>query len=223
MKKADLLNVNINGNRKLRNTDSVRFLIWNLPAVRTCPFRTLMCEKSCYARKAERLYPQVLPARETNYQMSLRDDFAEHMIDTIEYHLASKAFAGKKVIFRIHESGDFYNREYAQKWIDIARYFENDMRITFLAYTKSLKYMIECGYGKAKFPKNLIIRASLWDDTKQCERDIIAAYDMPIYTALTKREFVAMGDKYARCDCADCANCGKCWDANNKRIACEIH
>lgn len=221
--KKDLLNVNINGNRKLRNTDNVRFMIWNLPAVRTCPFKTPMCEKSCYARKAERLYPQVLPAREANFEASLQNDFAERMIDTIKYYLASKAFAGKKVIFRIHESGDFYNREYAQKWVNVARHFEKVPNIVFLAYTKSLKYVVDCGYSKASFPKNLILRASVWADTTSEQLDTIATYDMPIYTALAKQEFVEMSDKYARCDCADCANCGKCWDANNRRIACEIH
>lgn len=223
MKKTDLLNVNINGNRKLRNTDSVRFMIWNLPAVKTCPFRTPMCEKSCYARKAERMYPQVLPAREANFEASLQNDFAKRMIDTIEYYLASKAFAGKKVIFRIHESGDFYNVEYMQKWVNVARHFEKVPNIVFLAYTKSLKYVVECGYSQKVWPSNLIIRASVWADTKLEQLNTIATYDMPIYTALTKREFVEMGDKYARCDCADCANCGKCWDANNRRIACEIH
>ena len=34
------LNVNINGNKKLINTATVRFMIWNIPAVVTCPFAT---------------------------------------------------------------------------------------------------------------------------------------------------------------------------------------
>jgi hypothetical protein len=120
-----LLNVNINGNRKLQNTDTIRYMIWNLPAVKTCPFRTEMCEKSCYARKAERIYPQVLPSREENYTESLENDFAANMIFTIEKKLNSKAFAGKKCIFRVHESGDFYNVEYTRKWIKICKHFEN--------------------------------------------------------------------------------------------------
>ena len=198
-------------------------MIWNLPAEKTCPFATEHCKKFCYTKKAERLYPQVLPAREANYQASLRDDFSEHMIDTIEYYLASKAFAGKKVIFRIHESGDFYNVEYMKKWVNVARHFEKIPNIVFLAYTKSLKYVVECGYSQKVWPSNFIIRASVWADTKFDQLNTITVYNMPIYTALTKREFIEMGDKYARCDCADCANCGKCWDVTNNRIACEIH
>jgi hypothetical protein len=41
------------------------------------------------------------------------------MIYTIEKRLNSKAFNGRKAIFRIHESGDFYNVGYTRKWIDL--------------------------------------------------------------------------------------------------------
>jgi hypothetical protein len=118
-------------------------MIWNLPSVKTCPYKTPSCEKSCYARKAERCYPTVLPARENNYMESLQADFVENMIYTIESRLNSKAFQGKKVIFRIHESGDFYNLEYTKKWIAICKHFEKDNRIEFLAYTKSILYFLE--------------------------------------------------------------------------------
>ena len=130
------LNVNINGNKKLKNNETTRFMIWNLPSVITCPYRTALCEKSCYAQKAERVYPQVLPSRERNLEESKQEDFVENMIFTIEKHLVSKAFQGKKTVFRIHESGDFYNINYARKWVEIAKHFENDKRIIFLAYTK---------------------------------------------------------------------------------------
>ena len=87
------LNVNINGNKKLVNTSSVRFMIWNLPAVVTCPFATEHCKHFCYARKAERVYPQVLPAREKNLKDSMEEDFVANMIYTIESrHSKTKRF-----------------------------------------------------------------------------------------------------------------------------------
>ena len=103
------LNINTNGNKKLRNTENVRFLIWNLPAVKTCPFRTPHCEKACYARKAERVYPQVAPSRERNFEASQRADFIENMIYTIETELTRKKYAGKKarVFLPVHR----YRRE----------------------------------------------------------------------------------------------------------------
>lgn len=86
MKKTNLLNVNVNGNKKLVNNDKVRYIIWNLPAIKTCPFATEHCKKACYACKAERMYPSVTPSREKNYNDSLKDDFSVRMIETIAYY-----------------------------------------------------------------------------------------------------------------------------------------
>ena len=220
------LNVNTNGNKKLQNTDKIRFIIWNLPAVKTCPFRTALCEKSCYARKAERVYPSVLPSREKNYQASLQADFVENMIFTIEKELSSKKYNGKLAVFRIHESGDFYNMEYTEKWITIAKHFEKDTRIKFLAYTKSIIYFVNAGYGLPGFPENLIIRSSLWKDTKQDKVDITSVYNFPVYTALTEKEMIEEkqnGHIFSICKCDNCANCRLCWNSKVKDIICKIH
>lgn len=220
------LNVNVNGNKKLRNTENVRFMIWNLPAVKTCPFATEMCKKSCYARKAERVYTQVLPSREKNLEASKRPDFVENMVYTIEKELASRKYTGKKVVFRIHESGDFYNLEYAAKWVAIARHFENNDKIVFLAYTKSLAYLIRAGYGTKEFPKNFVVRSSLWADTSTANRDYTELYEFPIYTALTRHDMDAErrnGRTFSECRCDDCATCGECWNAEKRDIICEIH
>lgn len=217
------LNVNVNGNKKLRNTENVRFMIWNLPAVKTCPFRTPMCEKSCYARKAERVYPQVLPSREKNFSASLEDDFTENMIYTIETLMNSRAYKGKTVYFRIHESGDFYNKEYAEKWVEIARHFSEDNRIIFEAYTKSLAFIIAAGYGTSMWPTNFIIRASVWDDTKQDALKLIDNYNFPIYTAFPAQDFGKLARGYTECKCEDCAACGKCYKQDDHKIAVRIH
>lgn len=220
------LNINVNGNKKLRNTENVRFMIWNLPAVKTCPFATEMCKKSCYARKAERVYPTVLPSREKNYIASLSDNFVENMIFTIEKELSSKKYNGKLAVFRIHESGDFYNLEYTKKWVKIARHFENNDKIVFLAYTKSLVYLIRAGYDTKEFPKNLVIRSSIWADTSTANNDYTELYNFPIYTALSRHDMTEKqnaGEKFTECRCDDCANCGKCWNNAEREIICEIH
>jgi hypothetical protein len=228
------LNVNTNGNRKLTNNETTRFMIWNLPAQKTCPFATELCKKSCYAKKAERVYPQVLPSREANYSESLSPDFVSNMIYTIKTLLNSKGFKGKKAVFRIHESGDFYNLEYTRKWIAICKHFENDNRIIFLAYTKSIPFFIGSGYGKTclprnqenAFPTNLVIRSSLWRDTQIDKVALTHAYSIPIYTALTGAEMdteTAKGHVFTKCRCSDCATCGYCWNKEHKEIICEIH
>lgn len=220
------LNINTNGNRKLRNTDSVRFIIWNLPAVKTCPFSTAHCRQSCYARKAERVYPQVLPSRERNYTDSQSDSFVENMIFTIESELKSKKYLGKVAVFRIHESGDFYNLEYTRKWVSIARHFENVPDLVFLAYTKSIVYFVQSGYDTETFPKNLVIRSSLWDDTTARNRALTVANHFPVYTALSRHDMTEKanrGEAFTECRCYDCGTCGKCWNTADREIICEIH
>lgn len=211
-----LLNVNIDGNKKLKNTDTVRFIIWNIPAIKTCPYATELCKKSCYARKAERVYPQVLPARENNYQESLKSAFVDNMIYTIETLLSKKAFQNKKIIFRIHESGDFYSQEYADKWIAIIKHFEKVGNLVFHAYTKSLVYFEK---HDVKALKNLAFIASVWADTDAETINLINKNGYRIYTAVE-----SFDNWYGnKCRCADCAKCQQCMRNNIQAIACEIH
>ena len=114
---------------------------------------------------------------------------------------------------RIHESGDFYNREYAEKWLAIMENCKGES-IKFIAYTKSVKY-----FDGVKLPRNFFLRASVWNDTTPENLEIIERNAWPIYTAVEKFE---KGDTFTRCRCADCATCAKCWQAF-RDIRCEIH
>jgi len=110
------------GNTKL----SKNVLIWNLPAITTCPGSSTECRRFCYALKAERLYPSCLPSRKKNLEFSKRQDFVEQIVAYLKKR--------KETIIRVHESGDFYNYLYLQKWCEIARQLPEK---TFYAYTKS--------------------------------------------------------------------------------------
>lgn len=105
-----------NGNTK------VKAQIFNLPAGTTCK-SCLQCQKYCYAKKAERLYPNVRPCRVKNLKASKRASFVEKV---------RQAAYGHKY-FRIHESGDFYSVEYILKWYDIAKQSPDTI---FYCYTK---------------------------------------------------------------------------------------
>lgn len=213
--KANLLNINTNGNKKLVNNSDTRFFIWNIPAIITCPYATERCKKSCYAIKPERIYPSAKSSRYANLNDSMSPDFASRMIETIEYHMNRPSIKGKNIIFRIHESGDFYNVTYLKAWVEIAKRFP---MITFMAYTKSVKFVSIVD----SIPDNMVIRYSVWDDTKPEEVELASKLGLPIYTAVEKN-FDFVGNNYSKCDCSDCANCGKCWDKSNKAIACVIH
>lgn len=212
-----LLNVNTKGNLKLINKEDAMFIIWNIPAVITCPYRTALCEASCYALKAERLYPSVKASRLANYEASKADDFAVKMVYTILKE--TEKTPNKNIVFRIHESGDFYNKEYLNKWLQVARYFEatQERHIVFMAYTKSVSYFL----GVSK-PSNWVNRFSDWEDTDEEQRAIARALELPVYTAV-KKGYDFEGNNVIKCECKDCMTCGKCWDESNKVIACIIH
>ena len=214
------LNVNTKGNKKLINNNLVRFMIWNLPSIITCPYATENCKKLCYAKKAETVYPSVKPSRQSNFEASRQSDFVANMIYTIETLGHGKGYKGKKIVFRIHESGDFYNKAYTKAWLEIAEHFVNsDLDIVFMAYTKSFVY-----FEGETIPNNMVVRGSVWDDTTTAQLEMIAKLNLPIYTAFKAVEMAeALANGYTKCDCKDCANCGKCWDRSIEKLACEIH
>lgn len=206
------------GNKKLVGDEKNAFMIWNLEAIKTCPYATEMCKKSCYAMKAERLYPTVRKSREANTEDSKSPSFVNDMINTINYNLKKKEVIGKKVWFRIHESGDFYSREYLEKWIQIAKKFPT---INFTAYTKSVKFVKET---KMEIPVNLVIRFSIWDDTKKEDIETADNLNLPIYTAFVPKELEEKieVENYTKCDC-DCSKCKMCYISTIKKLAVAIH
>ena len=199
-------------NKKLVPSVDTAFIIWNIPAVYTCPFATEACITDCYARKAEIAYKQVLPARVENYLMSRRADFVELM--TNEILKIARGTKKAHIVVRIHESGDFYSKAYAEKWLQIMENCKGDSRIKFIAYTKSFRY-----FDGVKLPKNFALRASVWADTTAESLQTIARNGWPIYTAVEKFQ---PGDSFTRCRCKDCAACAMCWK-KYRDIRCEIH
>lgn len=206
------------GNMKLKGDEENAFLIWNLPACSTCPFATSLCQKFCYAKKAERIYPSVSKSRNEQMEDSRNDDFVQNMVNTIKHYLAKKLIAGKIVYFRIHESGDFYSQEYFDKWVEITQQFPE---VNFLAYTKSVKYVKET---KQEIPSNFVIRFSVWADTKDSQKELAKELKLPIYTAFPKDELQAKVDMegFTKCDC-DCSICKNCYSSKYQKLVVAIH
>lgn len=118
------------GNGKLSHD----IMIWNLPAITTCPVNK-DCKDTCYARKAEHRYPAVVACRARNYKATLPPDtFADRMVTLITHSIEKR---GIKAV-RVHESGDFYNQAYADAWEEIAfRVHLVHPWVKLFAYTKS--------------------------------------------------------------------------------------
>lgn len=127
---------------------------WSLPTGSTCPFAK-ECkvtvdrvtgkfdinrgEYKCYAASAER-FPGVREHRWGNFDLvkdGIKPDLPKDCTNV-----------------RIHMAGDFFNQNYFDMWLEIAK--ENPT-INFWAYTKSLSYWVK---RLNEIPNNLVLTAS---------------------------------------------------------------
>lgn len=193
-------------NAKIKDTDTTAFIIFSLPAVITCPGANSLCMGACYARRDER-FPSVRKYRLANFAAARRADFVARMAESIRAAIYTKKgnlrrrFIGKRIVFRLHESGDFFSRAYMLAWYEIAREFPF---IQFFTYTKSFDIYAACVDYK---PDNFVVRASLWEGgTTARELEIVNALGMPVYTVLedtTGADFVCnCGEGCGACGCA---------------------
>lgn len=178
------------GNRKMS------LPTWSLPCKATCPGSTALCRSTCYAHKAERVYPQVLPCRKNNLKATRDSNFVETMVPMV------RAMAARSGFFRIHESGDFYSQSYLDKWFEIIRQCPT---VKFLAFTKSFSL----DYSKA--PSNLQIVWSIYPDTDLSR--------VPSGPRAYAGEFKARR-KTIECP-GGCNACGMCWQL--RFIRTDVH
>jgi hypothetical protein len=130
------------GNRKLGE-----HLIWGfglpsgLPDL--CVGLSEECLEHCYARHLERLRPDVLAFYERNLRLSRQADFARR----VRYFILAHDIP----VVRLHVAGDFYDADYAGKWLWVMRRLP---KVRFFFYTRSwreesiravLEWMAELG------------------------------------------------------------------------------
>lgn len=178
------------GNKRCNGDEKFGYLLWNLPAVKTCPFGTELCKRKCFAKRAER-YPSARDSRELNYQASLEEDFVNNVIEAIELYLDKKKNLNKTTILRIHTSGDYYNQEYLDKWVEISNYFKGDSRVLFQSFTKSVRYLKKHNLGDV----NIHFVYSVWNDTKESDIELAKELKLPVYWAKPKEEIQEFIDR----------------------------
>ena len=112
----------------------------------------------CFAASAEVQYKNVRENRWRNYDLLRKVEktggvpaMADLLLRSIAYY---ESTTGTMKIFRIHDSGDFYNQNYFDAWIEAAAKRSD---ILFYAYTKSLPFWAE---RKEDVPSNLRLIAS---------------------------------------------------------------
>jgi len=133
-------------NGKLKKTSKLmgfKVVNFGLPAYKSITGRVICpmadgCIKFCYARKGAYIWGNVKPAFEKRYELSKTDDF----ISAIHTEIQRK----KPKFVRVHDSGDYYSREYLAKWFQIAK---QNPQVNFYSYTNMID-MIK----KADIPSN---------------------------------------------------------------------
>ena len=99
---------------------------FSLPAVATCPGRSRLCAKACYARKGYYRFHSTIRAFERHLKAARRPDFCKRMIWEIT--------ARKAKVVRIHAAGDFFSAKYVAAWVKICR---ATPQVRYFAYTRS--------------------------------------------------------------------------------------
>jgi hypothetical protein len=106
-------------------------------------------EFRCFSASNEVIYPNVRESRWRNLRLLNQARTVEGMTDLINASLPKLAFA-----VRIHVSGDFFNQDYFDAWMAVARLRP---QTKFYAYTKSLTYWAA---RKSDIPANMRLVAS---------------------------------------------------------------
>lgn len=124
---------------------------WTCPFAKDCHMKVSRTGKErevgkdakymCYAAWMEMNRKSLRNNRWHNYDLlneaKTLADKANLIIKSLSYHFNEN---GKTEYVRIHESGDFYNGEYLQAWVEAAKRFPN---VIFYGYTKSLPFVIK--------------------------------------------------------------------------------
>ena len=137
-----------NSKMKKSSQNGITNVNWTIPAfmsqsgIKTCPMAG-SCAAGCYARMGTYQFGNVKSAHELKLELTQGDTFVSDMITEIGTWLAKRSVKHLKV--RIHDAGDFYSLSYFEKWVSIMNHFENNVRVSFYAYTKMVKMIKDFG------------------------------------------------------------------------------
>ena len=136
------------GNKKLDKS----VVGWSLPPIKSC-LNCASCQKTCYAMKAYRLYPNCKKSWDRNLDIAITGAFKDLIIKQLS--------TIKKVsTVRIHVSGDFISQDYINNWCEIIKTYPN---LQFYTYTKVM-HLFDFTALKSLLNMNLI--NSIADDGK---------------------------------------------------------
>ena len=111
-------------------------------------------EMMCYAARAQGQYPganvQAFKNLDLIKKMKTKEKIADLIVKSMKYHNLDNTD-----VLRIHEAGDFFNQEYFDAWVEVAKRLPKTL---FYVYTVSLPYYMA---RKNSLPNNFKVIASM--------------------------------------------------------------
>ena len=145
------------GNEKLKSNEHRLFVIFNIIQRIACINATKDCLKFCYANKSNNNInvedSNSRNSRIINTVFAMFSNFDEIINEVIEF---VRTYTNRDVVFRFHESGDIFSRNY---WEKIKRVMDVNTDIKFMFYTKSVFVLNELNEVNSK--NHISIRYSL--------------------------------------------------------------
>lgn len=129
-------------NAKMKKSSNGRYRVynWTLPAYQandefvTCPFAG-ECATGCYAQQGAYRWTNVSKKHHQNLTLTKAPNFRRKIhMEINELQIKAKR-AGKQLVIRIHDSGDFYSLRYLEDWLITMDRLPD---VIFYAYTKAI-------------------------------------------------------------------------------------
>ena len=112
----------------------IRLFNVSMPAGITCPMAG-ECGRICYAKYGRMVMPNQLAGYRENLTMYEQGVFFTQLEAQLTRQERLAAKMGQTVLIRIHDTGDFFSREYLEDWLTFMRAHPH---VWFYAYTKSV-------------------------------------------------------------------------------------
>lgn len=175
---------------------------FNLPPFKSCGKNCKYCIQTlydfklnkkvvlrCYASRYYNMYPNVKKSYDHNFEI-VKSNLNLFKSEMIEY---LSTYTNK--YFRIHASGDFFNQNYLNAWIEITKQYP---AITFLAFTKQNNLNYE------HKPDNFIIRLSIMPNMPKLHNKDI-----------TLHAYADLYNEHDSFNCiGNCTHCKYCYRSN---------
>lgn len=148
-------------NAKMKKSSQNGYSVYNFgtPALKsqdgtiTCP-NARQCAVGCYAQSGTYRFKNVVNAYEERLKLTRDVNFVDILIAEIRSKTIQAKAKGEQCVIRIHDSGDFYSKEYAEQWYQIIRQCP-DTR--FYAYTKMVSLFESLNQQESQFDNFTII------------------------------------------------------------------